>query len=78
MLQTPWSLLVRHDPTLASAKAELVGDRAAAPAQKSSNLTDGLFGFRDAVNLVWLLSAGCLYIWQLGLGGLSGPDALTS
>jgi hypothetical protein len=46
--------------TLASATSEFAADGAAAPAQQSGNLADGLFSFQEAVNLVSFFSAEVL------------------
>jgi hypothetical protein len=46
--------------TLTSATAEFAADGAAAPAQQSGDLADGLFGFQEAVNLVSFFSAEVL------------------
>jgi hypothetical protein len=45
---------------LTSATAEFAAYGAAAPAQLSGDLADGLFGIQEAVNLVSLLSAEVL------------------
>jgi hypothetical protein len=58
--------------------AEFATDDAAAPAQKSYDFTDGLFGFQDAVILESIFSAKVFCIWKLELGGLAGQDVLTS
>lgn len=46
--------------TLATHRAEFATNGAAAPAQQSGNLADGLFGCQEAVNLVSLFLAEVL------------------
>ncbi len=49
--------------TLATTTTEFAADGAAAPAQQSGDLADGLFGFQEAVNLVSFFSAEVLVHW---------------
>jgi hypothetical protein len=57
-------------PPLATTTAEFAADGAAVSAQQSGDLTDGLFGFQEAVNLVSFFSAEVLvhlatWTWRL-------------
>jgi hypothetical protein len=59
--------------TLTSATAEFAADGAAAPAQQSGDLADGLFGFQEAVNLVSFFSAEVLVHWATSTWRLKRP-----
>lgn len=52
--------LLNTIPALATTTTEFAADAAAVSAQQSDNLTDGLFGFQDAKNLVSFFSTEVL------------------
>ncbi len=60
-------------PTLATPSDKFAADDAAAPAQQSGDLADGLFGFQEAVNLVSFFSAEVLVHWATSTWRLKRP-----